>query len=326
MNGGRGNDTYFVSGQDTIIDDDPTIGNIDTVVFGEGILPKDIILNRIGNHLEISISGKTDKLTIQDYYYSRYNNIEKIQFADGTVWSETEINAQTIYVAGSAGVDILYGTSGVNAMWGLEGNDSIYGYEGDDSIDGGTGDDKLYGDAGNDMLVGGDGNDYLSGGDGNDSIEGGAGNDKLYGGNGIDLLVGGEGNDHMDGGTGSDTYFVSGQDTIYDCDSTIGNIDTVNFECDSLDLIFTKDGYNLKVMQNNTNEQVTIQSWYSGTAYQLEKFKIDNNTILLNTKVDQLIQAMAVFSQDTGMSWSQAIEERPNEVREIISQIWVAQY
>ena len=45
----------------------------------------------------------------------------------------------------------------------------------------------------------------------------------MVGGEGNDLLDGGEGSDHMEGGAGFDTYYIDGNDTVYDSDG-IGKI------------------------------------------------------------------------------------------------------
>jgi hypothetical protein len=43
---------------------------------------------------------------------------------------------------------------------------------------------------------------------------------------------------------------------------------------------------------------------------------------LVNTQVDQLIQAMASFGAQTGLSWDQAIDQRPQEVQTILAASW----
>lgn len=50
-----------------------------------------------------------------------------------------------------------------------------------------------------------------------------------------------------------------------------------------------------------------------------------DTSTLSNTQVEQLIQAMAGFTQDNGMSWSQAIQDKPQDVQDILSQFWVRQ-
>jgi hypothetical protein len=43
---------------------------------------------------------------------------------------------------------------------------------------------------------------------------------------------------------------------------------------------------------------------------------------LVNTQVDQLIQAMATYSVSSGLSWDQAIDQRPEDVKAILAASW----
>jgi Ca2+-binding RTX toxin-like protein len=134
--------------------------------------------------------------------------------------------------------------------------------------------------------------------------------------------------DYLNGGKGNDTYIFNigdGQDTIYDYDYTSGNTDIVDFRDNPLNLLFTQNGSDLIININGTTDQVTIQSWYSGANYQVEELQAAGGQMLLNTQVEQLIQAMAIFTQQSGISWNQAIQERPDDVQAILSQYWVKQ-
>jgi len=62
---------------------------------------------------------------------------------------------------------------------------------------------------------------------------------------------------------------------------------------------------------HGTTDQLIIQNWYtSPTINQIEDLQAGNGQHLLNTQVDQLIQAMASFSQQSGLSWDRAIDQR----------------
>ena len=43
---------------------------------------------------------------------------------------------------------------------------------------------------------------------------------------------------------------------------------------------------------------------------------------MLNTQVDQLIKAMATFTQQTGLSWDQAIDQQPQNVETVLAASW----
>jgi len=47
-----------------------------------------------------------------------------------------------------------------------------------------------------------------------------------------------------------------------------------------------------------------------------------NGQHLLNAQVNQLIQAMASFSQQTGLTWDQGIDQRPQQVQTILAASW----
>ena len=63
----------------------------------------------------------------------------------------------------------------------------------------------------------------LFGGSGTDTLTGGSIDDSLYGGAGNDILKGEGGSDHMEGGADFDTYYIDGNDTVYDSDG-VGKI------------------------------------------------------------------------------------------------------
>ena len=155
LDGGLGNDVYVFElggGQDTIDDGDFTAGNVDTIRFGAGIVADDITFSRSGSDLVLSVSGTTDRLTIQGWGYGNDYRIERVEFADGTVWDAGFLSA--VPILGTEQADDLEAWAGENAtLQGLGGGDTLYGNDGNDTLDGGTGNDYLSGDEGNDVYV-----------------------------------------------------------------------------------------------------------------------------------------------------------------------------
>ncbi|QKF71488.1 calcium-binding protein [Campylobacter geochelonis] len=167
--GGYGDDIYKFDtsfGKDSIFDD---FGN-DTIVFAEGIDPKDIKLKRNLANLTITHLGK-DCITIENFFDIAGKNgngsIEGIKF-DKEIWDFNKI-LQMAPLEATSGNDSLYLTNLDDKFNAIDGDDTIYGGDGNDIIDGGSGDDGLYADEGDDILVGGVGDDTLSGGAGNDT-------------------------------------------------------------------------------------------------------------------------------------------------------------
>ncbi|MCL2791349.1 MAG: hypothetical protein FWD79_12050, partial [Desulfobulbus sp.] len=246
LEGGAGNDTYIFSkgdGQDTISDVDATVGNIDTIKFTD-VLASEISFQRVGDNLIIWY-GEDDSITVVNHYMNTNCRIEQVEFADGTVWSMTDLlQANPVFLTDGAD----------NLTFGAE----------------------------NDIINAGAGNDTVHGGAGNDIMYGGEGNDTLYGDAGNDTLIGGRGNDRLEGGAGNDTYIFSkgdGQDTISDADSTVGNIDTIKFTDVLADEIsFARLGNDL-VIRYGEDDSITVLYYYSNTNYRIEQVEFADGTV-----------------------------------------------
>ncbi|HSC96848.1 MAG TPA: calcium-binding protein [Burkholderiales bacterium] len=89
VNGGPGNDTYVFgrgSGQDVISDHDPGGIDIDTLQMGPDILPAEVSVSRADDHITLALNGTGDQVAVRWQPEAGYR-IERIEFADGTVWS-----------------------------------------------------------------------------------------------------------------------------------------------------------------------------------------------------------------------------------------------
>ncbi len=309
--GGLGNNTYLFGlgdGQDVVgYIADSTAGKLNVLRFKEGVLASQIVARRVYDadfirsdannaayaSLELSIAGTSDKITFRGVYdyddtSNSYNPLQRIEFADGTVWSLAEITART-----------QQGTDAADALRGTAGNDNLYGGLGDDTLSAAAGDDLLIGGAGNDILDGAGGFDVLEGGVGNDRLtdtagrnyfNGGAGADTLIGSAAADFLMGGAGNDIITTGNGQDVIAFNigdGQDTV---NPSSGLDDTVSLGGAGLDyasLALQKNGNDL-VLKVGDTDQLTFSNWYGSTA----------NRTVLNLQV--VAEAMAAF--DAGSS------------------------
>jgi len=278
--GQAGNDTYIFrrgSGQDTVIDADTTPNNMDTIWMGSGLTPADIIAERSFDDLTLRILGTDDRLTVKDYFrnYGSTNLIERIQFADGTVWDVREIYHRTILP--TEGDDVLYGWDQNDAMRGLGGNDILYGR------------------GGNDILQGNVGNDTIYGGQGGDTLDGGAGNDTIYGGAAV--------NDYLwgvlsiyDTANGNDTYLFgrgSGQDTIIDRDRAPENIDTILLGSDisPSDVLLQRSGDNLMLFLTGADDKLMVQNWFLNEAseWQVERIQFADGTVWDIPTIKQMV-------------------------------------
>lgn len=138
-------------------------------------------------------------------------------------------------------------------------------------------------------LTGSSGNDTLIGNAAAQTIAGAAGNDTLDGAGGTDVLQGGIGNDTYKFGLGY------GSDTITDNDSTAGNTDILSFASGTArdQIWFSQSGSDLLVRIIGTTDQMTISGWYNGSANHVEQLKTSANNVLLDSQVQNLVNAMA---------------------------------
>ncbi|MCF8198810.1 MAG: hypothetical protein K9J42_08595, partial [Sulfuritalea sp.] len=205
----------------------------------------------------------------------------------------------------------------------IEGTDTGYdrfeGGDGYDVVQGSTGDDtiRLYqytGTATVERIDGGGGNDIIAGTGSSDTldfsgtelvginlIDGGTGNDAITGSAGNDIIVGGVGSDRLEGGLGNDTYrfgLGDGADTLVEDDATLANIDSAEFLAGiANDQIWLRHvGNNLEASIIGTTDKLTIQNWYLGEQYHVEQFKTADGKMLLDSQVENLVQAMAAFA------------------------------
>jgi len=159
----------------------------------------------------------------------------------------------------------------------------------------GTGVFNLTGNVSDNALTGNGSNNILIGNDGNDTLSGLAGNDRLDGGTGNDTLIGGTGNDTFLFGLGD------GQDLVQD---NSGSADKMLFDggINPLDLVISRQVNDLRLAIHGSSDQITVQNWYTSSVNRTETIQAGNGETLLSTQVDQLIQAMAGFTQQTGLT------------------------
>ncbi|MBI4937527.1 MAG: hemolysin-type calcium-binding protein, partial [Nitrosomonadales bacterium] len=126
-------------------------------------------------------------------------------------------------------------------------------------------------------------------------------NNTIYGNNGNNVLGGGTGNDTLYGGRGNDTYVLDrgyGSDTVREDDATPGNADVAQFLPGiAADQIWLRHvGNNLEASVIGTADKLTFTNWYLGSQYHVEQFKTTDNRLLLDSQVENLVQAMAAFA------------------------------
>jgi Ca2+-binding RTX toxin-like protein len=269
INGGAGNDTLdggaagdvylFASGfgQDEIVETGATGDGVDVVRFAAGITPASVVIQRDVSNLYLHVGS--DSVTVQGFFDAMASQVERVEFADGTVWDHAALLAA--HYMGTSSADYFSGSELNEVMFGLDGNDTLEGGGGNDTLDGGAGTDTLSGGAGDDELMGQDGVDMLTGDGGNDVINGGAGNDTL------------------DGGAGNDVYLFAsgfGQDTI----TELSGIDTVRFATGigAADVQLSRDQSNLYLRLMATGDLVTVAGNFDIAGSAIERVEFADGT------------------------------------------------
>ncbi|HJQ57598.1 MAG TPA: calcium-binding protein, partial [Vineibacter sp.] len=147
LRGGDGADTYLLGpgfGQDRIEDNASAEdnSNFDTLTFGVGIDPEDVVIGRAANpnDLVLSIAGTNDQVTVAGQFsssawYGSWADVERVTFANGTVWTDADLRRALL------------------AQARTDGDDTIHGYYSDDILDGGKGNDTLRGSSGGDAYL-----------------------------------------------------------------------------------------------------------------------------------------------------------------------------
>lgn len=88
LTGGTGNDTYVLGrgyATDTVVESDATAGNTDIAQFLSGITADLLWFQHVGNNLEASIIGTSDKLVMQNWYTGTANHVEQFKTTDGAL-------------------------------------------------------------------------------------------------------------------------------------------------------------------------------------------------------------------------------------------------
>ncbi|MBT9527737.1 MAG: calcium-binding protein, partial [Rhizobacter sp.] len=94
--GGTGADNYVFArgyGVDTVQESDPSTGVRDSVRFAPGITQSDMLYRRVGNSLEASITGTSDRMVFQNWYLGSRYHVEDFRFSDGSVLTDSQVQS-----------------------------------------------------------------------------------------------------------------------------------------------------------------------------------------------------------------------------------------
>ena len=236
--------------------------------------------------------------------------VSSVSYTLGDHVEKLALVGDAIDATGNALDNHLDGNSAANTLSGGAGNDWLNGAGGADTLVGGTGHDVYYVDNAGDTVteLAGEGTDtvfssidYTLGAHVEELVllEGTAvtatGNAQN------NLLVGNSADNTLAGGAGNDTYRLDrgfGADTIVENDATVGNTDVAAFGPGVIaqQLWFSQSGNNLEVSIIGTTDKFTITDWYLGSEHHVEQFTTSYGQTLLDSQVQNLVQAMAAFA------------------------------
>ncbi|NBB47172.1 hypothetical protein GVN24_02675 [Rhizobium sp. CRIBSB] len=161
LRGSVGDDTYVYSrgdGNDRVIED-PAAGATDQLIL-QDISSTEVQVQRLGSDLRLQIPesyvgvGDSGSIVIVGAFAEGdHAGIDTIVFADGVIWSTSDIQALVLNATSTEGDDLIEGFSGADVIDGKAGADVILGADGNEVIDGGLGDDIISTGSGNDTIV-----------------------------------------------------------------------------------------------------------------------------------------------------------------------------
>jgi len=292
VDGNTGSTAFFYNlgdGNDTLAGSSTLASYVNTLQFGEGILPDQVTASASGYDIILRLTATNETVTLKNFLLNSSCWMDSIAFSDGTTWSTAEILDKARLQVGTEGNDTLTGSDYLrDLLYGGAGNDSLLGNQGYDTLYGEAGNDTLRGGGGNDTLYGGDGDDKVIGTDGNDYLAGESGNDTLWGDDsyirGDDTLVGGAGNDTMYGGLGNDLYIINlgdGNDYIEDSDTLSGVVDRVQFGVgiNPAEVTAANVSGNLVLSLGATGQTLTVKSFFSSSYAKIERFEFSDGTV-----------------------------------------------
>ncbi|HSL03114.1 MAG TPA: putative Ig domain-containing protein [Nitrospiraceae bacterium] len=298
LTGGAGNDVYVIGAGDTVVETanaglDTVLSDVTTTLSANVellVLTGTSTINGAGNSLANTLSGNNAANTLDGGA-----GADILAGLDGNDTYLVDNMGDTVIELANNGTDLVQSS----VTYTLAANVENLTLAGTAAINGA-------GNGSANVMIGNSGANVLSGVGGADTLRGGLGNDTLNGGSGNDTFLFGRGD---------------GQDLVQD---NSGTADKLLYDAgiNPLDLVISRQANNLRLSIHGSTDHVTIQNWYTSSVNRTETIQAGNGQTMLSAQVDQLIQAMAGFTQQTGLTWDQAIDQQSQQVQAVLAASW----
>lgn len=80
-------------GSDRVLEDDGGLPGQDVALFGPAIAADQLWFRKVQNHLEVSIIGTSDKLTVSDWYLDDRYRVEQFKTADNQTLLSSQVDS-----------------------------------------------------------------------------------------------------------------------------------------------------------------------------------------------------------------------------------------
>jgi len=139
VEGHGGGDTFvFKAGYGHLeISEEGSSGSTNILQLGAGLTPSSVTVSAGENGAAVlSFGSSGDQITLDGMLGDTSAGVQRIEFSDGTVWSDADVRAMAppVPITGTTGDDSLYGTGANEIFDGLGGNDYEVGQGGDDTF------------------------------------------------------------------------------------------------------------------------------------------------------------------------------------------------
>src|SRR5256712_806680 len=279
------------------------LGGNDTLFGGDG---NDTLDGGLGNDFLVGGPGNDTYLFDRGYgqdtiYDLNYSGHDMNTIRMGADVAPTDVTLQT-----DVNGDLLLGINGTSDQLTVQNYfvDPVYQVEQIAFADGTIWDtNTILSQTPGLVLAGTDGPDFLQGSPLADVISGLGGDDYINAGAGNDTLDGGTGNDTLIGGPGSDTYLFGrgyGRDEIFDFQYSGTDLNTIRVAADVSpdDVTVQSSQDNLVLSISGTEDQLTVDFYFSNPAYQVEQVAFADGTIWDTSTIINRGQGVALVGTD----------------------------